>query len=364
MENKNPLEWRTETRKKKEDGWDFIELKIRRVLKDPSIWPMEEKLRQAIKDATSMHGIVLDRPKVDTSQIKDQTGEAVIRIEEAEENLSNMKAWIKAAWSLNLTWQMSRTEIGLFIFEYFRQRKTHAEIKREHRWEEEGKEDDKTTQEWKKMYLSYAAILAADFSDDENSFEKELSEWKEIPALELPQDVKEYTKKKIQEVFPATITAHEEKKKKIDYIGHISAPPTDRTKVQTPPAAPVEKEAIKIADEKAKQEARQNIKERWRKTVIRVNRIFKVGEGNKTKPEGKVAVMMFGEGKNQAQIIKELGWNRQKERYYEDRYIAHVAIFAANAGLLREQLKAFWEKSKQDGEWFGSESDCYIFTDD
>lgn len=344
MENKNPLEWRTETREEEKKVWDFISEKMRGALEDLSAWRMEENVRQTIKDAASIPGIASDRIKVDTSQINRPTEEAAISIEEAEEKLRNMKTWIDIAWSLNLTWQMSRTDLGRFIFEYYRVGKTQKEIAKQNRWSIE------TAKSWKETYLSFAVILAA----DAGILQRELSKWKRVPVLILPDDIYQFTEKRTIEAFAAIKAANEEKKKKIDYIGNISAPPTDRTKVQTPPAAPVEKKAIKIADEKAKREQ----KEKWVEIVKRVNKIFK------GTTELAVAVKMFGRGKTQKQITEELKCDRQKVRYHKDRYITYVAIFAANEGLLRDQLKAFWDRTKQDGEWFGSESDCHVFSDD
>lgn len=69
--------------------------------------------------------------------------------------------------------------------------------------------------------------------------------------------------------------------------------------------------------------------EKWLKVFAQMDRLF----GALT-PEGRIARLLYREGKSQEEICCALGVSRQTVRRRRDTYVCHCALLAAKAGLI------------------------------
>lgn len=72
----------------------------------------------------------------------------------------------------------------------------------------------------------------------------------------------------------------------------------------------------------------------WEKIFRKMDRIFPDDTN-----EGYVASMIYGNGLSQAELARISGCSRQTVKLRQDRYVIRCAFLAAQAGLIREEVK-------------------------
>lgn len=97
------------------------------------------------------------------------------------------------------------------------------------------------------------------------------------------------------------------------------------------PDSRVERGVIAIA----RAERRLENAQKWEDVFRKMDEIYPVDKTN----EGYVASMIYGNGMSQADLARFSGCSRQTVKIRQDRYVIRAAFLAAQAGLIREEVR-------------------------
>ena len=81
-------------------------------------------------------------------------------------------------------------------------------------------------------------------------------------------------------------------------------------------------------------EKRLEIARKWEAVFRKVDEIYPADSN-----EGYVAGMIYGNGMSQADLARFSGCSRQTVKLRQDRYVIRAAFLAAQAGLIREEVR-------------------------
>ena len=97
------------------------------------------------------------------------------------------------------------------------------------------------------------------------------------------------------------------------------------------PESRVERAVIAIARAERKLDKAQ----KWETVFRKMDEIYPAKDTN----EGYVASMIYGNGMSQADLARFSGCSRQTVKLRQDRYVIRAAFLAAQAGLIREEVR-------------------------